>query len=151
GYAPQNLFRLLSRSAWDNVRFSADFRIMRDTFTESPSRNESNGLFLMSGYKDENNLYYAGVRVDGRAIIAKKVQGTYYTMAKKSVFDGEYVREKDTNLLPHHAWIGLRSETLTSKDGKVTLKLFIKTPKEQTWIELLSATDDGAQYALTAP
>lgn len=163
GYAPQNLFRLLTRSKWNNVRIESSFRIVRDNFTESQNRNASNGLLLMSHYKDGDNLYYAGIRVDGHAVIKKKINGTYYTMAEKQIFPGEYVRENDINLLPHNEWIGLRSETKTDAKGAVTVALFMKRKDETAWTQLLTATDpprlasssgeagDGEKYASTTP
>jgi hypothetical protein len=154
GYAPQNLFRLLTRSTWDDVRVEADFRIVRDNFSETPSRNESNGLLLMTRYKDAANLYYAGVRVDGHAVIKKKSGGTYHTMAEKQVFGAAsttYDRTKDMNLLPHNEWISLRSETLTRNNGDVLVKLLMKKEGEAKWTELLRATDDGTKYASTTP
>lgn len=160
GYAPQNLFRLLTRSSWDDVRFESLFRIVRDNFTESPNRDASNGLLLMSRYKDSENLYSAGIRVDGSAVITKKFNGTSYTMIEKQIFDlpaqadsasTTYDRSKDMNLLPHQEWIGLRSETVTAKNGNVTVKLFMKKDGETTWKELLRATDDGTKFGSTTP
>lgn len=142
GYAPQNLFRLITRSVWENVRIEASFRITRDNFTESPRRNASNGLFLMPRYKAENETYLAGLRVDGMAVIRKKFHGTYVILAEKKIFEGEYVREKDINLLPHNEWIMLRSDTTTDDEGLVHITLFMKLPDETKWTELLRATDD---------
>lgn len=151
GYAPQNLFLLLTRSEWDNVRVSADFRITGDNFTESPNRNASNGLFLVSRHLDNETSYYAGMRVDGYAVITKRFKGTYYTMVEKRVFEGEYIREKDINLLPHNEWISLQSETSTDHDGTVTISLSMKRKGESEWTELVRATDDGTSYASTTP
>lgn len=154
GYAPQNLFRLLTRSSWDNVRVSADFRIIRDNLADSPNRNESNGLLLMSRYQDGDTLYYAGVRVDGHAVIKKKFNGTYYTMAEKNIFataSTTYDRNTQANLLPQNEWIGLRNETVTARNGSVTVKLFMKKEGETRWTELLRATDNGEKYASTTP
>lgn len=165
GYAPQNLFRLLTRSKWDDVRVEGSFRIARDNFTESPNRNESNGLLLMSRYEDSDNFYSAGVRVDGLAVIAKKYQGTYYTMAEKQIFGlpaatstaqagsatSTYKREEDMNLLPHQEWLSLRSDTITATNGTVSIKLFMKRNAETKWTQLLSATDNGKDFGTTTP
>src|SRR3990172_10201649 len=88
GYRPQNLFRLVTRSRWQNFRQQIYFRIRRDNLSASPNRNASNGLLLMSRYLDQNNLYYAGIRVDGAAVIKKKYLGKYYTMAYARMFTG---------------------------------------------------------------
>ena len=165
GYAPQNLFRLLTRSKWDDVRVEGSFRIVRDNFTESPNRNGSNGLLLLSRYEDSDNFYYAGVRVDGHAVIKKKYKGTYYTMAEKQSFGSAtltYKRGEDMNLLPHQEWLSLRSETVTTQGSNVSIKLFMRAPleaggsltgkKDETqWTQLLSAVDNGRDFGTTTP
>lgn len=139
GFHPQNLFRLVSRSEWENVRSEAKFRITAGDSSDSANRNESNGLLLMSRYKDGDNLYYAGIRVDGNAVIKKKQDDSYSTLAEKKVFPGAY--EKNTNLLPFNEWVSLRSETV-SNNGIVTIRLYMKREGEIAWKLLLAATDD---------
>ncbi|HWO07543.1 MAG TPA: hypothetical protein VNM40_03075 [Candidatus Paceibacterota bacterium] len=148
GRYPQNLFRLLTRSHWENVRAEMSFRIIRDNFIDSPNRNESNGLLLMSRYRDGDNLYYAGIRVDGHAVIKKKYDGTYYTMAEKPIFPGEYESVDKKNLLPHREWLHLRMET-RSIGNEVRISLSYKNGDGE-WQELLSARDSG-EYAGTPP
>jgi hypothetical protein len=76
GAHPQNVFRLVTQSTWENVTASVDFYIVKDELSASANRNESNGLLLMSRYNDAGEtLYYAGVRVDGTAVIKKKYKG----------------------------------------------------------------------------
>jgi len=142
GYHPQNIFRLVSRTTWENVRLEAQFKITNDNWSSSPNQNASNGLLLMSRYKDGNTLYYAGVRVDGNAVIKKKYRGTYYTLAQKKIFVGTY--SEDTNLLPHQTWIRLRSDTKTNTDGSVTIKLYMQNG-DGSWKLLLEARDNGSQ------
>lgn len=154
GYHPQNIFRLLTRSTWDNVRITMPLKIAMDNLSVSPNRNASNGLLFMSRYKDNGQtLYYSGIRVDGYAIIKKKYRGTYYTMAQKKVFDGTYSRTAGTgvsqNLLPHDEFINLRSETVTNADGSVTVRLYMQRQGETTWTLLVSAIDDGTKYGGT--
>lgn len=158
GAYPQNLFRLLTRSTWENVREESDFYIAKDNIIESPNRNDSNGLLLMSRYSDDGQtLYYAGIRVDGTAVIKKKYKGTYYTMEQKPIFPGNYSiqKKKDAsqNLLPHQDWIRLRTDTVTDK-GIVTVTLSIQDPASDSadvgqWSQLLSAKDDGKTYDST--
>ena len=76
GAHPQNLLRLLSRSVWEDVRIEAHLRIDDDHVSASPNRNGSNGLLLMTRYRDSGTLYYAGLRVDGTAVIKKKENST---------------------------------------------------------------------------
>jgi hypothetical protein len=144
GVHPQNIFRLVTRSKWDNVRTDASFRILADNFSESENRNESNGLLLMSRYKDGDNLYYAGIRVDGHAVIKKKKNGRYHTLAEKPIIEGDYSKDENTNLLPHNEWISLRMET-TTEGETVSIKLFIKSGDKAEWTETLSATDSGEE------
>lgn len=143
GAQPQNLFRLITRSQWQHPRTEVEFFIAADNRSESPNRNESNGVLFMSRYKDADTLYYAGVRVDGHAVIKKKYQGTYYTMAEKPIFPGEY--RPGVNLLPQEVWFALRMETVTREDG-VHITLLMRDGDSDTWVELLSTVDDGRAY-----
>jgi len=146
GVHPQNLLRLVSRSSWENVRLEASYFIAKDDLSDSPNRNESNGLLLMSRYgADGQTLYYAGIRVDGTAVIKKKYNGTYYTMDQKQVFPGTYDRDKSPDLLPHGEWIRLRSDTVTEKDGSVTIQLSQQDPETKKW-ELILSANDNSQY-----
>jgi hypothetical protein len=149
GFRPQNIFRLITKSSWNDLEESAGFYINADNFSVSPNRNESNGLLLMSRYTDDGQtLYYAGIRVDGTAVIKKKFHGTYYTMAQQQIFPGTYTG--GTNLLPHNEWIDLKSETISNQDNSVSVALFMRLPGESDWRELISETDAG-QYGGTPP
>lgn len=155
GARPQNLLRLVSRSSWRDVRVEASFFIARDHFSKSGNRNGSNGLLLMSRYSDDGQtLYYAGIRVDGTAVIKKKHKGTYHTMAQEQIFPGTYAIDKSSdtsqNILPHKEWLRLRSETSTNPDGSVSVKLYMQDPLDTDWKLLLSA-EDKSQYDGTSP
>ncbi len=143
GSHPQNLFRLITRSHWYNFTQEIFFRINQYHLSSSLNRNESNGLLLMNRYVDGNNLYYAGIRVDGLAVIKKKVRGTYYTLGQTQIFPGNYHRENNPNLLPVNEWIGLRSRT-TTLNGEVKIELFMKRGLSRgEWDKILEATDNG--------
>ncbi len=157
GFHPQNIFRLVSKSLWSNVQQEFFFKITADNFSRSKNRNESNGVLLMSRYQDGDTLgrsptgetlYYAGIRVDGTAVIKKKYQGVYYTMAQQKIFPGHYSRVEDINLLPHDTWLGLRAQTITQRDGTVTIRMYL-TDEKGTWHEILSALDDGKRFGNT--
>lgn len=145
GSAPQNLFRLITKSSWENSRQEMQFLIMKDNFSKSSNRNASNGLLLVSRYGDNGDtLYYAGVRVDGEAVIKKKFKGKYYTMAQTEVFSGNYDGwQDDVNLIPHGRWIVLRSETVTNDDGSVGIALYLKRTRTSEWEKVLETTDSG--------
>lgn len=150
GLHPQNIFRLVTRGRWTDISEQAFFDITKDNLSASENRNESNGLLLMSRYQDHNTLYYAGIRVDGRAVIKKKYHGTYYTMAERQIFPGTYDARTSPNLLPHNEWIGLRTDTKTTPNGAVNVTLYIQLPGEGSWAPVLSAVDDGT-YNNTPP
>jgi hypothetical protein len=150
GYHPQNTFRLVTKNTMGDGRVEAYFKIDKDNWSTSPNRNASNGLLLMSRYLDKDNLYYAGIRVDGYAVLKKKYQGTYYTMATKQLFAGTYTQSANINMLPHQVWLGLRSESVTNSDGSVTVRLFMRKDGETIWKQVLEARDDGS-FGGTAP
>lgn len=150
GYHPQNLFRLVTKNTWSNASVVADFYIAKDNWGESDNQNASNGLLLMNRYApDGQTLYYAGVRVDGTAVIKKKYRGTYYTMKQKSIFPGTYTAGEKINLLPHNEWITLKSDVVTKANGSVRIDLYMKRAGATSWTLLLSASDDGAAYGNT--
>jgi hypothetical protein len=150
GTHPQNIFRLVSKQTWGNVGEEVWFRIAADNFSDSPNRNQSNGLLLMSRYCDPDNLYYAGVRVDGTTVIKKKYAGIYYTMAQDPFFAGTYDARKNPNLLPHETWLGLRSTTETRSDGSVLVRLYVKRSENSAW-ELAASAQDRGQFDSTPP
>jgi hypothetical protein len=146
GYHPQNILRLVTKNTAGNQRVEALFKIEKDNWSKSPNRNASNGLLLMNRYVDGNNLYYAGLRVDGTAIIKKKFDGSYYTMAQKEIFPGSYVEGGTTNLIPHREWIGLRVENREQKDGSILISLFMQRNGQSTWTKILEAVDNTSSY-----
>jgi len=147
GYHPQNIFRLITRSKWQNFAQEMYFTINKDNLSASPNRNASNGLLLFNRYLNGNNLYYTGIRVDGTAVIKKKINGTYYTMAQKPFFSGaKYDNNANPNLLPKNVWLGLKSEINTNNDGTVSIKVFVDNGKTGNWVLAAEAQDDGKIY-----
>jgi hypothetical protein len=147
GYHPQNIFRLVTRNHWKNFQQQVYFRIKKVNLSSSSNRNESNGILLFNRYQDAFNLYYAGVRVDGAAVIKKKIKGTYYTMAYDPIFPGhEYDRESSPNLLPLNSWIGLRTVVKTNTNGSVSIDLYTDIGKTGNWKLAASATDNNKEF-----
>ncbi len=142
GYHPQNIFRLITRSKWQNSQEITYFKITRDQLSSSPNRDAYNGLLSMSRYQDDNNLYYSGIRVDGNAVIKKKIKGTYYTLAYNKIFNGTYNRLSNPNLLPKNIWIGLKTQ-VNNTDGKVNIKLYMDKNRTGNWTLIAEANDDG--------
>lgn len=148
GYHPQNIFRLVFiKNQWQNFRQEAYFQIIKDNLSVSPNRNASNGLLFFNRYQDAFNLYYTGIRVDGYAVIKKKINGTYYTMAYKPFIKGlAYNRDSNPDLLPKNTWIGLRSEIKTDSSGVVNIRLYVDNGKTGNWVLAAEAKDDGKIY-----
>jgi hypothetical protein len=146
GYVPQNIFRLVTRSSWRNARQQVYFRATHLNMTASPQRNGSNGVLLFNRYRDGNNLYYTGIRVDGAAVIKKKSGGVYSTLAYKPVFtsSSSYDVNQNPNLIPLNTWMGLRSTVKTLADGSVEIKVFLDRNASGQWQEIAAATDNGS-------
>jgi hypothetical protein len=146
GTHPQNIFRLVARAKYAQVTQVAYFRIDADNLSQSPNRNQSNGLFFFNRYQDADNLYYTGIRVDGFAVIKKKYHGTYYTMAEKQILPGTYNHDSQPDLLPHNTWIGMRSQVTTSSNGTVVINLWSDLGQSGNWQLVDTATDNGSSY-----
>lgn len=143
GARPQNVFRLLLRRGWENLSEEAYFRIGRYDLSSSEHRSESNGLLLFQRYVDEENLYYAGLRVDGHAVIKKKKGGVYHTLAEVPVFPERYDRGAHPNLLPLGTWIGVKSVVRKAEGQGVLITLSVDIGKTGTWTEVAQAFDNG--------
>ncbi len=146
GYHPQNIFRLVTRTQWGNFSEEALFRIEKINESSSPNRNVSNGLLFFLRYLDGNNLYYAGLRVDGTAVIKKKINGEYFTLSQKKIYEGDYTGSNPHNLLPMHSWLGLRAEIESRADKSVIIKLFVKEGDNGEWKNVLEAEDDPGGF-----
>src|SRR4030042_2281304 len=146
GLHPQNIFRLVTRGKWQNFQQQVLFRINRVNLSDSDNRNESNGVLLFNRYQDGgDDLYYTGLRVDGYAVIKKKIGGDYHTLAYEKVYSGAaYDRDDNPNLLPVGKWIGLRSEVRNNKNGDVEIKLYYKKGRNtKKWKLVAQYVDKG--------
>lgn len=146
GSHPQNIFRLVIKKKVRDYSQTLHFKIDGYNLSKSKNRNETNGVFLMGRYQDKNNVYYAGVRVDGAAVVKKKINGEYYTIGYTQIFEGEYDRERNPSLLPKNEWIGLRVDIETISDKSVFITLFIDKENDGNWQKVLTAQDDGERY-----
>ena len=126
GSHPQNIFRLLDRRTFQNPRQHLEFNVAGIHASGSPNRNDSNGVLLMQRYSPGGEtLYYGGVRVDGQAVVKKKVGGDYSTLAIAPIFPGKYNRQNNPNLIPTGRWIALDVSTRTNADGSVTIDVSV--------------------------
>jgi hypothetical protein len=83
GYHPQNLFRLVTRSKWGG-NISQQISVKTTALNQSVSleRNAWSGILLFNRYQDGNNLYYAGIRDDGHAVIKSKKMASILLLQK---------------------------------------------------------------------
>lgn len=146
GAHPQNIFRLVNKNNLQNIVQQADFKINRMVKSNSPNRNESNGLLFFNRLNDGDNLYYTGIRVDGTAIIKKKKNGHYYTLSQQKVYEGTYHKELTPNLLPEGKWFGLRTDVKNLNFKEVELKVFIDKELTGNWEQIAQAKDDGLSF-----
>lgn len=147
GYYPQNLFRLYTRTKWQDVTQEVRYKINAYNLSKSTNRSGGNGLLLFSRLADGNNLYYAGLRVDGKAVIKKKTGGSYYTMAIDPVITtSTYDRATNPNLLPVGTWIGLRTVVKNVSSTAVRITLYADIGNTGTWKKVAEAVDDGKKY-----
>lgn len=146
GFYPQNIFRLVSRNKWQDFTQQIYFQIKKDNLSTSPNRNASNGLLLFNRYQDQNNLYYAGLRVDGVVVVKKKINGKYYTLGYKKIFPGNYNAVSNPNLLPHNKWLGVKSKVVNNSDGSVSISVYYDFGWTGNWAHLISVKDDNKKY-----
>ncbi len=150
GLRPQNIFRLVFKKKSEDLSQEVYARITYYDPSESEYRNGSNGILLFNRYQDEFNLYYAGIRVDGQAVVKKKLNGVYYTLGISTIIEEEtYDRENNPNLLPVGEWIGVRSEITTKENGDVVVRVFTDIGRTGNWTLALEAIDDGGRYGKT--
>lgn len=145
GHYPQNTFRLVTRNTWGNGEESVQFRVTAQNLTNTPNRDGYSGIFLFSRYKDKDNLYYAGIRDDGLAVLKKKIGGEYYTLTYAQAFGtwGAYDKFSNPSLIPSWQWIGLKARTTTLSGGKVKIELLVDRANTGNWQPLVSYVDSG--------
>lgn len=144
GYYPQNLLRLVTRIKFKNFNQQVFFNIQNINTSDSPNRNQSNGVFFFNRYQDGKTLYYVGIRVDGTAVIKKKFAGEYTTLKSAVVYPGSYQHQIQPNLLPTHRWIGIRSEVVNLSNNSVLIAMYINDSHLGTgWHKVLEVEDSG--------
>jgi hypothetical protein len=146
GYHPQNIFRLITRTQWKTYTQEVYFKINRYILSSDPHRQPSNGLLLFNHYQDGDNLYYCGLRVDGKATIKKKINATYYILSDLPVLPGVYNRDTAPNLIPTGVWIGIRSVVTTKPDHSVSIDVYSDIGRTGKWTLIASAVDNSSAY-----
>jgi hypothetical protein len=143
GFHPQNVFRLLSKGTWDSFRQDVKIHVDGQNLFSAGNIHAYNGINLVSRYQDGNNFYVAGIRMDGNAVIKKKVGGTYYTLATKQYMSGTYNAEKNPSLIKDGSDLRLRNEVVTNADGTVSIRLYVDETGNGTWKLIAQALDNG--------
>lgn len=124
GRHPQNLFRLVTRQSFRDMRAETELTLRRTNASASPNRNQSNGIFLFLRYQDGDNVYTAGLRVDGAAVVKKKINGQTLTIAEAPLFPGTWSRDGNPNLIPEGRAIALAAE-IEDVDGGAAIRVFV--------------------------
>lgn len=149
GYQPQNILRLVSAAEFNNFTQQVFFNIKKINQSDSPNRNQSNGILLFHRYQDGDNLYYVGIRVDGYAVVKKKLHGKYYTLKSNAVYSGNYNRDTRPNLIPINQRIGIKSVISTNAKGTVDITMYLNdTPLGKDWTQVLQVEDTGEDAEL---
>ncbi len=145
GYYPQNTIRLITKSVWTNAEVSMGFKITKTNLTDTPNRDGYSGVFIMGRYIDQYNLYYVGVRHDGQAVIKKKINGTYYTLAEKQLFgtQSSYDKWNKPNLIPGLQWMQMRARFENLANGSVRITMYLDTTNTGTYSTIISTIDSG--------
>jgi hypothetical protein len=139
----------VGRDKWQNFSQEVYFKINKMNFSSSVNRNESNGFLLFNRYQDGDNLYYTGLRVDGYAVIKKKLKGDYHTLSEEKIFPGPaYDADKSPNLLPVGKWMGIKTEVITTSSGAVQINLYYKDSRDAPdWKLVANYVDTGQKGA----
>jgi hypothetical protein len=148
GYCPQNLLRLVTRAKFKNFTQQVFFKIEQINISASPNRNQSNGVLLFHRYQDGDNLYYVGLRVDGYAVVKKKILGKYYTLKSVPVYPGQYSRDTLPNVLPLKQWLGIKTVISDNSQGNVDITLYLNDGQHYPdWKKILQVEDSGIDTA----
>jgi len=146
GYHPQNLFRFITRSKWQNFNQEIQFKVNKTNLSSSPERDAWSGVLMFLRYEDSDNLYYAGLRMDGKAVIKKKINGTYFTLAETPFFLGHYNRDTNPTLIPQKTWLKIKTEIITNPNKSVTIRVYADKDGSGDLTLAVEGTDDGKSF-----
>lgn len=136
-----NYNELFMRTLWQDISESVYTKILSEHLARYANRNPWNGILQYVRYQNDSNYYYAGVRDDGNAVIAKKLNGTYKVIASSKFFPGTYSKDTHPTLLPQNTWIGLRTNVTTGVNGAAIITLFVDEGRTGNWTKAVSVTD----------
>ncbi len=140
----EKTFQLFSRTAVQNVSAQLYVERMKDNLSNAANMHPYNGESVIARYVDDNNYYFAGIRADGYAIIKKKTNGLYQTLATKKLFAGTY-STATPDLIPLGKWIGLKLVVADTASGP-QLNFYTDQTYSGAWQLALSITDDSSKF-----
>lgn len=146
GAHPQNVFTMFFRQPFSTVSQEIYVKKVADNLGNTVNRAAYNGVSLYLRYIDDRNLYYAGIRADGYAIIKKQVNGVYQTLSYQKVFPGIFDPASKPTLIPTGVWIGVKAACATNSAGVPRISLYIDNGKTGTWSLVAEAFDDPIKY-----
>ena len=132
GYRPQNILRLFSDQGFLAPEQDVSIHITRDNISESPNRNASSGIFLISKFLDQDNFYLAGITRDGTAVVKKKLNGKYIILAENKIME----------TFPESMTISLKC-SLHHAGSALTIRLYGKLDGGGDWQLLADAVDNS--------
>jgi len=148
GVWPSNIARILTRQAtFQDVTFSARFKITRLSLSESPNRTPDKGISLFTHYQTENDLYVAGVRHDGQAFIKRKLGSVYTTLGIIPWYAGTWNKTTHPSLLPQNTEFSLKVQ-IKSLNGVSSITLWITDPGTMTYRQALTVSDNSPSLAV---
>lgn len=151
----QNDFRLIERFMRTNIMQEVHFNLRHINMAETPSRDADKGIFVYARYYDVSNHYYAGITLDGRAVIRIVTNGVMKTLASTPLYmaDGGYDRDTNPNVIPGKKWIGLSTHA-DLVGGKMHLSLDVGSIDSGRWIwgaMFTSIVDSNPPVVLRGP
>jgi hypothetical protein len=151
GAHPQNMFALFSKATMGNGAASIYLKRNADNLANATNRSPYVGESILARYQSDQTYYLASIRADGYAVIKRKANGTYTTLAQAKVFSGTYDPVTNYDLIPKNTWIGLKFDV---EDVAGATKLVLSTDVGQTgsWKQVASYTDtSGSRITAAGP
>lgn len=141
--AGTTIYQLFNKTSVTNASVQIDVNRVKDNLSNSADRKSYLGESIITRYTDANNYYYAGIRADGAAVIKKKVNGVYTTLAQKQVLPGTY-STTNYDLMPQGKWMSLKLVVADNAGGQPVLTFSTDIGRTGTWTQALAVTDTSA-------
>lgn len=143
GYHPQNIFELYLKQKKGNSDQQIYVKVNEDNLAQA-NIHPWNGISLVSRYQDDGSFYFAEVRMDGKGVIKKFVDGKNYTLSQATFFSGTYDPITRPSLIPKSKFFGIRQKTETMSNGGVKIQLLADVNGSGNW-QIVTESIDGGQ------